>query len=92
MAKGTGDEAMVPAAADFGEVGNGKEVGFEEAIFGAWGSEGGAEGESGAEGDDAGIPAIGEGMEDGGVVEAAVGFFGIGEEIRDEEEPHYLGE
>ena len=45
MAKGTGDEAMVPAAADFGEVGNGKEVGFEEAIFGAWGSEGGAEGE-----------------------------------------------
>ena len=92
MAKGTGDEAMVPAAADFGEVGNGKEVGFEEAIFGAWGSEGGAEGESGAEGDGAGIPAIGEGMEDGGVVETAVGFFGIGEEIRDEEEPHYLGE
>ncbi len=92
MAKGTGDEAMVPAAPDFWEVGNGKEVGFEDAVFGAWGGEGGAEGESGAEGDDAGIPAIGEGVEDGRVVETAVGFFGIGEEIRDEEEPHYLGE
>ena len=92
LAKGSGDEAMVPTAADFGEVGNGKEVGFEDAVFGAWGSEGGAEGESGAEGDDAGIPAIIEGVEDGSVVESAVGFLGIGEEIRDEKKPHYLGE
>jgi hypothetical protein len=85
-AEGGRHEQVIGRAADFWKVNGGYPAGLERFIFPAWGEVIACPGECGTRGEDADIEMGTEGVEKRGVIQAAVGLGGGGEEIREEEE------
>ena len=79
-------EPMVPAAADFWQVGRGDVLRGKLRVLRTWLPGVRKERQRGADGQYTDFPAIGEMVEQSRVVESAVGLGGVGKEIRDEEQ------